>query len=118
MTAVWDELVAGAVLGTERRPYAVPDVSGDLAADHGRGQLHEPLRGVGADLLQGAAKAQKCVLEDIVGLLPAADPLVLAQHLAGQPAEALLGVGDEFLDGRAVEDEPAQWRLEFADSVD
>ena len=59
MTALWDGLVAGAVLGTERRPYTAPTAGGELG---------EVVAGAGGML--GAASAVWAYEE--VGRMPAA----------------------------------------------
>ena len=55
-----------------------------LAPDLLGSQAEERSRRVGANRLQCPEQAEQGVLEDILGVNPAADPLVTADHLPGQ----------------------------------
>jgi hypothetical protein len=66
------------------------------------GQAEEGARRVGADGLEGAEQADKGVLQDVLGVDPAADPAVASRHLAGQRFEAALERADQLVARREI----------------
>ena len=100
----------GVVVGPEPLGAAMAARQVDqLAADLGGGEVVEVAHVLGPDHGQAAVQAHQGGLEQVVGLLPAADVGVATEHRPGQGHEPPLGQRDQPLAGRVVAGpEPSQ----------
>src|SRR5260370_22646918 len=65
-------------------------------------QAKKLAEGAGCDLLECPAEPEHSVVEDIIGLLPALQPAIGAEHLPGQTQQPFTGGVEKLFAGRLI----------------